>query len=149
MKDLGNIKGLKEDRDSLKILTIIFSHAEFYLNIEGILAVLARACVIIGVESVVESWVSQNEHHNNKRRPLGESLNFTETAVAINGPNPVNCDNLIEEALKEYFKDCKMKNSSNGHFIRRSSNIKSYCVSKSVDRTMKVPPKFPWMSSKM
>ena len=110
------------------------------------MAILARASVVIGVESIVETLVSQNEQNNNKRRPLGESLNFTVSFVSINGPNPVNCDDLVEETLKEYFRDSKRKSSSQGHFIRRSSDIRSYSVSKAVDRIMNVPSKLPWMA---
>ena len=50
---------------------------------------MARAMVIIGIESVV---VSVMETPNSKNRPLGEEMILTETAVSLNGPNPVNYD---------------------------------------------------------
>ena len=61
------------------------------------MATLARTMVTIGVESVVESWVSQMEHHNNQRRNLGETMNVTELFTTVNGPNPVNCDAVVQE----------------------------------------------------
>ena len=36
---------------------------KMYMDIEGILSVLARACVSQGVEAIVESWVSVLENH--------------------------------------------------------------------------------------
>ena len=53
------------------------------------MGIMARAMVIIGIESVVESWVSVMETLN---RPLVEEMILTETAVSLNGPNPVNYD---------------------------------------------------------
>ena len=50
-----------KDLDSLAILTKIFADKYFSKNIEVIMAILARAMVTIGVESVVESWVSVME----------------------------------------------------------------------------------------
>ena len=44
--------------DSLGILTKLFEGTEFCKNIEAIMGIMARAMVIIGIESVVESWVS-------------------------------------------------------------------------------------------
>ena len=145
MKDVSDTK-VVQDGDSMVILTFIFNHSSFYRDIEAIMGVLGRAAVTIGVESVVESWVSQNEYHNSQRRPLGESLNITETAVFINGPNPVNCDDLVEETMKYMWKNCKISNSSEGHYIRRSSDIRSYTVSKAVDKVTSIPVKLPFMS---
>jgi len=53
---------------------------------------------------------------------------------------------LVTEALKEYFKDLKISNTRAGHFIRKSSDVKSYCVSKAIDKVANIPPKFPWMA---
>ena len=47
--------------DSLKILTKLFDGTEFSLNVDGIMGILARAMVTIGIESVVESWVTVME----------------------------------------------------------------------------------------
>ena len=145
LKNLVDEKNDMLNWDSLKILTKIFDGTEFSLNIEGVMGVLARATVTIGIESVVESWVSVMERHNSKSRSLGEKMVITETAVNINGPNPVNCDGVVEQALQLYCSKYKKKNNAGGHFIRKSDNIKSWLVSKSVDKVNAVKPKFPFM----
>ena len=131
--------------DSLGIISKLFEGTEFFNNIEAIMAVMARAMVIIGIESVVESWVSVMESHDSKNRPLGEEMILTETSVSLNGPNPVNCDSVVEEAMRLYWSKCQLKNSSDGHFIRKSSNGISWKVSKAVDTVNKVTPKLPFM----
>ena len=85
------------------------------------------------------------EDHNTKKRALGENMILTETSICINGPNPVNCDGVVKEAMKKYWRGCKLKNSSDGHFIRTSLDIRNWIVSKAVDRVNKVKPKFPFM----
>ena len=51
----------------------------------------------------------------------------------------------IQEALGSYLSDCKREGDKEGHFIRRSSNVKSYLVSKAVDSKLNRPPKLPVM----
>jgi hypothetical protein len=49
---------------SKKILSLFFDpKMKMYVDIEGVLSVLARACVSKGVEAIVESWVSVMENH--------------------------------------------------------------------------------------
>ena len=136
-------KNEMKDWDSLKILTKLFKIPEFCLSVE--MGILARAMVIIGIESVVESWVSVMENHNSKNRPLGEKMILTETAVNINGPNPVNCDSVVDQANKLYWGKSKLKKGADGHFIRTSQNPLSWKVSKSVDKVGSVKAKFPFM----
>ena len=131
--------------DSLGILTKLFDGLEFCKNIEAVMGIMARAMVVIGIESVVESWVSVMETHNSKNRPLGEEMVLTETAVSLNGPNPVNSDSVVEEAMRLYWSRSQLKNSADGHFIRKCSNIRSWTVSKSVDKVNLVKPKLPFM----
>ena len=69
----------------------------------------------------------------------------TETAVKLNGPHPVNCDSVVEQAMKLHWSTSKLKNSADGHFIRSSGKIKSWLVSKSVDKVNSVNPKLPFM----
>ena len=45
----------------------------------------------MGLESVVESWVSVIEHHNNSKRPLTQERLEHEAMVALNGPPEVHC----------------------------------------------------------
>ena len=130
--------------DSL-ILTKLFDGTEFSKNIEAIMGIMARAMVIIGIESVVESWVSVMELHDSKNRPLGEEMIITETSVSLNGPNPVNCDSVVEEAMRLYWSNCQLSNSSDGHFIRKSANGINWKVSKAVDKVNKVKPNLPYM----
>ena len=44
-----------------------------------------------------------------------------------------HCDYVVKEALGAYLSKCKREGDMEGHFIRRSSDIKSYLVSKAVD----------------
>jgi hypothetical protein len=44
-----------------------------------------------------------------------------------------HCDSVVKEALGAYLSKCKREGDMEGHFIRRSSDIKSYLVSKTVD----------------
>ena len=77
---------------------------------------------------------------------LGQcTFNFTETAVCINGPRPVNCDSVVTEAMREMWRNCKLKGSTEGHFVRRSSDIRSYTVSKAVNRVTSIPNKLSFM----
>ena len=98
LKLLVDDKSEMKNWDSLEILTQLFKSTTFCVNIEAILGILARAMVTIGIESVVESWVSVMESHDSKSRPLGQKMVLTETAVNLNGPQPVNCDSVVDEA---------------------------------------------------
>ena len=70
---------------------------------------------------------------------------LTETAVSLNGPNPDNCDSVVEEAMRLYWSKCKMRKSADVHFIRKSENVMSWRVSKAVDKVNEVKPKLPFM----
>ena len=65
---------------------------------------MARAGVAMGLESVVESWVSVLEHHHNPRRPLTQERLEQEGMVALNGPAEVHCDSIVEEALASFWR---------------------------------------------
>ena len=94
------------------------------MNIEGPLAVLARASVTKGVEAIVESWVSVMENHSNSARGLTDQERLDkEMWVAINCPDIAHCEGIVKEAVVEV----------DVSFIRRDSNIKSYDLSKAVD----------------
>ena len=86
-------------------------------DIEGVLSVLVVALVAKGgVESVVESMVSVMEVHSSSLRGLTDQQRIEhEMMVAWNGENIYHC---------------KREGDKEGHFIRRSSNIKSFVVSK-------------------
>ena len=117
---LRKLKSMLDDEpnvmklDSLSVLTKMFA-GDFSKNIEAIMGILARAMVTVGVESVVECWVSVMEAHNCQRRPLGEKMIITETSVNLNGPNPVNCDGVVEEAMQLYWSKSKLQNGGDGH----------------------------------
>ena len=100
-------------------------------------------CVTRGIESVVESWVSVMEKHDNKSGPFGEKMVLTGTDVNLNRPNPVNCDSVVYEAMRLYWSKTKL--GAGGPFMRKSNNVKSLLVSKSVDRVNSVKPKLPFM----
>ena len=72
------------------------------MNIEGPLAVLARASVTKGVEAIVESWVSVMENHSNSARGLTDQERLDrEMWVAINSPDIAHCEGIVKEAVVE------------------------------------------------
>ena len=84
-----------------------------------------------GVESVVESMVSVMEVHSSSLRGLTDQQRIEHgMMVAWNGENIYHCDSVVNEALDSYLSKCKREGDKDGHFIRRSSNIKSFVVSK-------------------
>ena len=62
-----------------------------------------------------------------KNRPLGEEMILTETAVSLNGPNPMTP--VVEEAMRLYWRKCRMR-SGERHFIRKSENVMSWLLIK-------------------
>ena len=70
-------------------------------------------------------WSPVIEHHNNPRRALTQERLEQEAMVALNGPAEVHCDSIVDEALAYYWRKQKMAGNRDGHWIRRSSRIKS------------------------
>ena len=109
------------------------------------LAVLADVSVAIGLESVVESWVSTKEHHNNLKRPLTQARLEQECMLSINGLKEVHCDSVVLEVLASYW-DCQaMVGNRKEHWVRRDRDIKQYVVSKSIDTIVNEPVDVPFM----
>ena len=100
----------------------------------------------MSVESVVESWVSIYESHNNKHRPISNDRAEREVCLAMNGPLLQNTDPLIKKAIKDMFKDAKNVNNRAGHFVRRTENVVDYSVSKSVDQFVNQSNQKPFLS---
>ena len=98
----------------------------------------------MGLESIVESWVSVLEHHSSKIRNLSQERICAEAMIAINGPTVVNCDSVVAESLDSYWAAAKREGG--GHFIRRSENVKSYVVSQAVDNLVKKPHNVMFMT---
>ena len=77
----------------------LFLHPDtqnLYENIEAVLSVMARAYLLVSVESVVESGISVMEHHASQRRTLGEMLLHEGMLIAVNGPLFVHCDSIVK-----------------------------------------------------
>ena len=87
-----------------------------YRGIQSVLELMASAGMTMGLESIVESWVSVCEHHNNPRRPITQDRLEQEAMIAINGPSEVHCDAVVQEALGKYWR--KKKRATTGHWIR-------------------------------
>ena len=87
----------------------------------------------MSVESVVESWISVYEAHSNKHRPISNERAEMEVCVAVNGPKVQHADSLIRRSLRLMFSQSKSLGDRDGHFVRRSENVKDYMVSKAVD----------------
>jgi hypothetical protein len=100
----------------------------------------------MGLESVVETWVSVLEHHNKPWRSLTQSRLEGEGMVAINGPLEVHSNPVVQEALGIYWKKQKMMGNRGGHLVRRSSDIRSNVISEAVDSMVDQMPAMPFMS---
>ena len=83
---------------------------------------MANASVAMGLESVVESWVSTMEHHN--RTDWSRSAWWPSTAPR-------------RSSVTLWWRR---------HWVRRSSDIWSYAVSEAVDRIVKLPASVPFMA---
>ena len=107
---------------------------------------MARAIICTSVESVVESWVSTLEHHASPSRSNMSPERLDDCAmVSINGPQLVHADVVIKDALKLYWDGSK---HGDGHFIRRSNNIKCYTAgSAALDSLVKIPCRLAFMTS--
>ena len=64
---------LAKNQDNKQIFSLLL-HPEYrhYFGFESVLSVMSNAAVSMGLESVVESWVSVMEHHNNPNRALSQ-----------------------------------------------------------------------------
>ena len=144
LEELLKVKGI--EFSSIEIMKKMLKTEERrYVDCEAVMDVLTRAACLKSVESVIESWISVLEHHASKRRNLGQERIEEELETAINGPSVAHSEKVVKEALNDYWKDSKNKNNRDGHYIRRSENIKSYEVSKAIDRIRADPPQLPFM----
>ena len=143
---LSSERGANE-LSNLEILGRFFSSkGELSKHMEGVLEIVARAIVCTSVESVVESWVSILEHHANPSRARMSPERLDDCAmVSINGPELVHADAVIKDALALYWQG---STHTDGHFIRRSNNIKCYTAgSAALDSLVKKPSKLAFMTS--
>ena len=119
---------------------------KLYVDIESVIDIMARASIVRSVEAIVEGWISILELHSSKTRGLGQTTMEDEMWIAINGPEVVYCDSVVLEALKLYWEKSKLAGNRDGHYIRRSQNIKDWFISKAVDSLKKKSPKIPFMA---
>ena len=61
--------------------------------------------------------------------------------VSVNGEDVVHCDSVVKEALSKFW------GVNDWHFVRRSSNVKSYVVSQVVDGLVSKKPKLLIMNN--
>ena len=146
MRRLGQLAPTLNNKDNTEIFGMFLDpNLNHCKDIECVLSIMASAGVAMGLESVVESWVSVLGHHNNPRRPLTQERLEQEAMVALNGPAEVHCDSIVEEALASFWRKQKVAGNRDGHWIRRSSKIMSYFVSEAVDTIVKKTPEVPFM----
>ena len=72
---------------------------------------------------------------------ISENRLDDEVMVAINGPELVHSDDIVDEAMAEYLSKSRRRNDKESHFVRRSQHIKSYCISKAVDNIVNAVPR--------
>ena len=87
---------------SKEVFSLLLDPKEnLYKDTEGVLSVMARACVSHGVEATVESWVSVMENHCSKVRGITNQVRLeNEVQVAINGPEVQHCRGIVREAMR-------------------------------------------------
>ena len=121
-----------EEFSSMELLVkLINTKGELYKGCEAVIGILVQAATMKSVESVVESWISVLEHHSSKSRNLSADMIQTEMSIAINGPAVQHSEGIVRESMRRYWGGTK--NLKDGHFTRKSQNIKSYMVSEAVD----------------
>ena len=134
---------IKEMKDKEVFSLLLHPRHGHFKGLESVLAVLAYASVAMGLESMVESWVSVMEHHNNPRRALTQARVEQECMVSINGPSEVHCDSVVLEALGAYWS--RMKVDRQGHWVRKNKDMRQYMVSQAVDSEVNQPPDVAFM----
>jgi hypothetical protein len=145
LQEIGSMKDSSKLSSMQIMILLMNTEAERYLGTEAVMDILTKACVMKTNESIVESWISVLEHHSSKVRNLKQDSIQTEMMIAINGPDLQHADNLILEAMQGYWRRAKSEKSWNGHFIRRSRDIKTWFVSKAVDSLNSKPVLTPFM----
>ena len=142
LEDLSDDVAIRK-MSSLDLLAkLLHPDSQLYQNIETVMSVIVTAALVRSVEACVEGWMSVLERHSSKTRGLSQDRLELEMWIALNGPDVVHCAKVIEEALSDYWNDT---HHQFGHFVRKSENIKSYIVSKSVDNLRKKVPRNPAM----
>ena len=148
LKNLATITS-STDGDKLSSLEIfklfLSTEKKLYEGCEAVIDIMTQAAVLITSEGIVEGWISVHEHHNPKYRPLSSETSHAELMIAVNGPEVQNSQTVVEEAMTEYWRKMKTPGLQGGHFVRRSSNIKQYCVSSTVDSLFAKPAKVNFM----
>ena len=132
---------------SMDIFGLLLSREKkFYEGCEAVMDVMTQAAVLMTSEGLVEGWISIHEQHSPKSRPLSSEAAESELMIAVNGPEVQYCQGVVEEAMVSYCRKLKKASFQGGHFVRRSNNIKQYCVSSAVDSLFSKPPKVEFMS---
>ena len=96
---------MKDDLiDSKSLLMQFLKDEKLYSGVELILHCIATAAVKVSVESVVESLVSRYEVHFDASRQLDEDHALQEMEIAENGPEFVDADYVIRNAMDRYLE---------------------------------------------
>ena len=136
LKDIADIKDSELLSSMDIIIMLLKTDDKRYVGVEAVMDIICQACTYKSVESVVESWISVLEHHSSKQRGLKEESIQTEMMIACNGPPVQHSMSVVEGGMKRYWTKAASVKDRDGHFIRRSENIKSFQVSKAVDGIM-------------
>ena len=101
---------------------------------------ITAAALRFGVESIVETLVSQYEYRFGPKRTVNEETAHDEMVVYINGPDLANADSVIMDALDLHFG-----NRNKWHFVTNKNYIPFTSQSKTVTKVLKPPPAIPFM----
>lgn len=128
---INSLPGSEKFSSMEVMVRLLNTEGELFKGCEAVIGILVQAAAMKSVESVVESWISVLEHHSSKARNLSEDMIETEMIIAINGPAVQHSESVVKESMVKYWGG--KKTVKDGHFVRKSMNIKSYLVSKAVD----------------
>ena len=74
-------------------------------------------CVVIYVESIVESWISVMEYHTSKTRDLTAESLHNKLTIVVNGPLSQHCQSIVKESMRAYWIILKNTKLLIGHFV--------------------------------
>ena len=124
-----------ESSDPKHIIKTFMKREDLYDGIEIIMQATAVSAIKLSVESIVESFISVYNLHNNKLRPMEEETVDDEMMIHLNGPEIGECDKILKLALDKHF------NGKSWHFTTQNNIFKTHgkAVTSVLSKKSKLP----------
>ena len=113
----------------MMVLKLIFTVEDYYDKRTGLMKHLARYCMSVSVESVVESIGSILRMRSEAHAQVGLDVLKQEVKIGWQGPQLANCDAIVKKSLNVYFNG-----RNRWHFTAKDSRAKFTVSSKVVER---------------